>query len=125
MNAIFNYRLSRARRISENEFGLLSQVFRILYTAINLTPETVDNVVIVCCCLHTMLRDAYGTKSCGPNYEPDPTQEPPTDNFINIARARGLADYEAFAVRDSFAAYFSNDGRISWQDCIVNRTDRN
>lgn len=125
MNAIFNYRLSRARRTSENAFGLLSQVFRIFYTAINLNPDTVDNVVIVCCCLHNMLRDAYGTKSCAQNYEPDPTQEPPTDNFINIARARGFADYEAFAVRDSFAAYFSNDGRVSWQDHIVNRTDRN
>ncbi|MPC25413.1 Esterase S [Portunus trituberculatus] len=34
-----------------------------------------------------MLRDAYSTKSCTPNYEPDPTQEPPTDNFMNIARA--------------------------------------
>ena len=74
---------------------------------------------------NNMLRDACGTKSCAPNYEPDPTQEPPTDNFINIARARGFADYEAFAVRDSFAAYFSNDGRVSWQDHIVNRTDRN
>lgn len=77
MKAIFNYRLSRARRTSENAFGLLTQVFRIFYTAINLLPETVDDVVIVCCCLHNMLRDAYCTKSRTPNYEPDPTQELP------------------------------------------------
>ena len=58
MKAIFIYRLSRASRTSENAFGLLSQVFHILYTAINLLPKTMDDVVNVCCCLHNMLRDA-------------------------------------------------------------------
>lgn len=124
MNAIFNYRLSRARRTAENAFGLLSQVFRIFYSPINLKSETVDDVVIVCCCLHNMLRDAYGTKSCNPNTEPDSTHQPPTDNFRNLVRARGFADYEGFAVRDSFAKYFSNDGRVSWQNNLVNRSDR-
>ncbi|XP_068235593.1 serine/arginine repetitive matrix protein 5-like [Palaemon carinicauda] len=65
-----------------------------------------------------MLGDAYGTKLCAPNYVPDPTQEPPTDNFINIARAHWFADYEAFVSRDSFAAYFSNDGKVSCFVCL-------
>lgn len=38
---IFNYRLSRARRVSENTFALFS-LLRIFYTLINLNPETVD-----------------------------------------------------------------------------------
>ena len=119
MKAIFNYRLSRACRTSENAFGLLS------HTAINLLPKTVNDVVIICCCLH-ILRDAYGTKSHAPNYEPDPiAQEPSTDNFINFARARRYANFEGFAIRDSFAAYFSNDGRMCGQDHRVNRTDQN
>ncbi|KAK5646098.1 hypothetical protein RI129_004562 [Pyrocoelia pectoralis] len=66
-NAIFNYRLCRARRTSENTFDLLAQVFRIIYTPINLLPETVDDVIIVSCCFHNLLRDAYISKA-GPSY---------------------------------------------------------
>lgn len=54
---IFNYRLSRARRVTENAFGLLSQVFRMFYQPINIAPTTVDDLIIVTCCLHNILRD--------------------------------------------------------------------
>ncbi|XP_046472514.1 uncharacterized protein [Neodiprion pinetum] len=60
---IFNYRLSRARRISENAFGILSQKFRIYQRRIKMKPEHVDNVVLATCCLHNFLRnDALGTQ---------------------------------------------------------------
>lgn len=72
--AIFNYRLSRARRVSENAFGLLSQVFRIFYTPIAIKPETTDNLIVVACCLHNLLRDAYLEKQGNPYYELDPNE---------------------------------------------------
>lgn len=123
--AILNYRLCRARRTSENAFGLLAQVFRIFYTPINLLPETVDDVVIVSCCLHNLLRDAYISKTGSPFHEPDPSQNSPTENLIGLARARGFANAEGFEVRNAFAAYFNTVGRLGWQDQHVNRTDRN
>jgi hypothetical protein len=53
----FNYRLSRARRVVKNAFGILSSRFRIFHTAINLKPYKVDSIVFACCALHNFLRE--------------------------------------------------------------------
>ena len=43
---IFNYRLSRARRVSENAFGVMSNRFRCLLSNMQLLPDTATTVVI-------------------------------------------------------------------------------
>lgn len=53
---IYNYRLSRARRVVENAFGILANRFRVLMTAINLAPEKVETLTLTCCLLHNYLR---------------------------------------------------------------------
>lgn len=53
---IFNYRLSRARRVSENCFGIMSAQWRIFRTTINAHPEMVENIIEACVCLHNFLR---------------------------------------------------------------------
>ena len=52
----FNYRLSRARRIVENAFGILANRFRLFMTPIALDPGKVEKIVIAACCLHNFLR---------------------------------------------------------------------
>ncbi|KAB0801828.1 hypothetical protein PPYR_04014 [Photinus pyralis] len=67
---VFNYRICRARRVSENAFGLLSQIFRIFYTPISINPDTCTDLIMTACCLHNLLREEYRQKigSAFPNH---------------------------------------------------------
>jgi hypothetical protein len=53
---IFNYRLSLARRVSENAFGILAQRFRVFGWPIELKVTTTDLVKRSACYLHNWLR---------------------------------------------------------------------
>lgn len=49
---IFNYRLSRARRVVENAFGLLASKFAIFQTTINCKPKLVTDITLAAWHLH-------------------------------------------------------------------------
>jgi hypothetical protein len=65
---IFNYRLSRARRIIENVFGILVARFGIRKTHINIQLDNIKCVVMASCALHNFLRrtspDTYTPSEC-------------------------------------------------------------
>lgn len=52
---IFNYRLSRARRVVENAFGILANRFRVFLTTILLSPDKVQSLILAACCLHNYM----------------------------------------------------------------------
>ncbi|XP_050724594.1 uncharacterized protein LOC127002554 [Eriocheir sinensis] len=52
---VFNYRLSRARRVVENAFGLLQMRWRIFGTTINLRPTVVRVITLCACVLHNLI----------------------------------------------------------------------
>lgn len=54
----FNCRLSRARRIIENCFGILVARFRCLSRKLNVLPEKASLIAVTCCVLHNMLRES-------------------------------------------------------------------
>lgn len=49
---IFNYRLSRARRVVENAFGILTAKFVCLRRTLFCSPERAQKIVSACCILH-------------------------------------------------------------------------
>lgn len=57
---IFNYRLSRCRRIVENAFGILSGRFRIFMRQQDMEPAGVQTIVMSTIALHNFLRSKAG-----------------------------------------------------------------
>ena len=55
---VYNYRHSRARRISENLFGILSNRFRVFQTVINLDPNKAKFITMSAFVLHNFLRQS-------------------------------------------------------------------
>ena len=62
---IYGYRLSRARRVIENAFGILANRFHIFMSPIALQPQTVEKIVMACCALHNFLRTEAGSGYSG------------------------------------------------------------
>ncbi|XP_058627155.1 uncharacterized protein LOC131537599 [Onychostoma macrolepis] len=52
---VFNYRLSRARRVVENAFGILANRWRVFQSTMLLSPEKVTKVTMAAMCLHNYL----------------------------------------------------------------------
>lgn len=53
---IYNYRLSRARRVVENAFGILTR-FRIFNRRIQVKPQYADFIILATCVLHNFIKE--------------------------------------------------------------------
>ncbi|KAL5010576.1 hypothetical protein ScPMuIL_012881 [Solemya velum] len=62
---VFNYRLSRARRVVENAFGILSSRFGVFQRQMFLSPEKAATITLTCCYLHNFLRRKSRTYLAG------------------------------------------------------------
>jgi len=56
---LFNYRLSRARRVVENSFGILANRFQVMLTTMCHHADTVRLIVKTCILLHNLMRTRY------------------------------------------------------------------
>lgn len=128
-NRIFNYRLSRARRIVENAFVLISTRFRILRRPIELTPEKATLVVTAICALHNFLlerksrmyapRGTFDTEtSCG-SLVPGNWREPldASTNIISLEpNTHRHNTLNSKQIRTEFTEYFMSQlGEVPWQ----------
>lgn len=114
--AIFNYRLSRARRIVENAFGLLTQSFRIFLTPIHLNIGTTEILVTVTCILHNLIIEERlaSTKNVSDNPDFDCSSGLPS--IVAVDDDSETFTDEAVQIRNTFKDYLNNVGAVSWQN---------
>lgn len=119
---IFNYRLSRARRVVENAFGIMANRFRILLTTIQMSPSTVEDVILAICVLHNLLR-CKSIRVQEATSDDENTKEPVghvatahIHSVSHTSRETGL-NYNTVSkrIRDDLSKYFVTEGQVSWQ----------
>lgn len=113
---IYNYRLSRARRVVENTFGMVVQRFRVLYGKLQMNPDNAAKVVFATCLLHNFL---IGERL--PEEITDDSASCNQPSLCNLDRIGTRGAFESLAIRDKFKEYFQGDGQVSWQLDVVRR----
>lgn len=61
---IFNYRLSRARRVIENTFGIITTKWQILRTCISCSPINAELITKALVCLHNFMMTCGRSQYC-------------------------------------------------------------
>jgi hypothetical protein len=139
---IFNYRLSRARRIIENAFGIMAARWRIFRQTIIADPEYADVIVKATVALHNYLIKSdldSGRRTYAPTTlvdgesndhdrirgkwrditDGDKEFEEPDESLDDIAPSKVGRE-----VQQRFMQYFqSPEGRVHWQDRKVDDGD--
>ena len=105
---IFNFRLSRARRVVENAFGILTNRWRVLFTTINQKPQVVESIVLACCAMHNFLREEHSSVYEVPDTTPDCWREDPS---LRQAALPGSTNptQQAKRIREFLTEYLNSD----------------
>ncbi|XP_058625890.1 uncharacterized protein LOC131536781 [Onychostoma macrolepis] len=111
---IFNYRLSRARLVVENAFGILASRFRMYHRVMGQHPHNVEACVKATCVLHNLLRRNKTTHPSAP------VMDGPNCSMQGITRqGTNNSSREAVHVRETYTSFFSSvHGEVPWQHLV-------
>lgn len=125
---IFNYRLSRARRVVENAFGIISSVFRVLRKPMLLQPDKADLIVMAIIHLHNFLRKS---RTSSHMYTPPGYLDGETEgelipgawrsdrqgitSFLDLKNVPRRTKVQPKEIREELTKYFCNQGAVPWQ----------
>ncbi|XP_017469178.1 PREDICTED: uncharacterized protein LOC108361139 [Rhagoletis zephyria] len=116
LKANFNYKLSAARLLIENAFGILSNRWRVLHKPIHAAPKNVDKIILA-----TIVLQNYLMLDRDPNYFNEnlvdhevngsliPGTWRDTDTSMNSVKIGQIncSSEEAFNLRETIANYFT------------------
>ena len=122
---IYNYRISRCRRIVENTFGILTCRFRIFRRTIEVSPDFVTDIVMAACVVHNYLRTHAANEYVPAGFVDSENEEGNCVpgawrreiNLLPLHRSsqRNASEY-AKHMRNTLADYFvSREGEVPWQ----------
>ena len=116
---VFNYRVSRARRIVECAFGILVQRFRVFDRKMYLSDENAIKVTQACTVLHNYLTpERTDYEAIMRRLNPDGQEYNPNNGALrNLRNNRGYhTPNDATEIRNWYKAYFwSPVGSVPWQ----------
>ena len=120
---IYNYRLSRARRVVENAFGILAK-FRVFLSTMIVTPERAERIVLAAYVLHNYLRCSADVVTSRVIDDEDSSDQTARQNAPLGLRPAKIAHsnftgYEAREKRQQLVGYFAEKGAVSWQNDMV------
>ena len=116
---IFNYRLSRARRIIENGFGLLWVRWGIYRRTLELRAQNAVSIVKATCVLNNFIQRTSTPAAILALPQDQEVRQP--DGVQNLGRMGNRAADGAIAVHEKFARYFATTGAVAWQEAYVRR----
>lgn len=106
----FNYRLSRARRVIENAFGILTARWRILKTTLGMLPRNVDKIVNATIVLHNFVK-LNDVQYCPSNM---------TDHTVNGTEVLGLwrQEVQPLTQANMHVSNFSSRSALQMRDTL-------
>ena len=108
---VFNYRLSRARRISENAFGILVQRWRVFDRRMYLSDENAIKVIQAATVLHNYLTPAhFNVETMMAQLNPGAREyDHQAGALRNVNNHRGMrSPTDAMEIRNWYKTYFFN-----------------
>ncbi len=122
---IFNYRLSRAHRVSENAFGIIANHWRCLLKAQEQNPKIVESIVSACRCFHNLCCIRYtGNPPLdrdNANHELIPEEWRDNADLTELQRLKGnVGTRAARRQRLYLKKYYSSEaGAVPWQNDMI------
>ena len=125
---VYNYRISRGRRVVENAFGIMAMRWQCLLRTLQQSPDVVRDIVETCICLHNLMRLRYPT-----DHHADVDKEDEHHNNVpgewrrnaNMHKVEQVVGpnrdtTEAKRQREVLKLYFNSSvGSVPWQERMI------